>query len=125
VSADARLAATPAGVALGALDIVPDGAARNFVLQLRAGRFHGFVVRRGDAVFGYVDRCPHMGLPLAQVLDGYLTPDGGLIACSWHAALFDVASGSCVGGPCPGTRLTAWPVAVIDGQIMTMGDATA
>ncbi|WP_267394488.1 Rieske (2Fe-2S) protein [Sphingomonas sp. GC_Shp_1] len=121
MSADARLAATPAGVTLGALDIVPDDGARNFVLQLRAGRFHGFVVRRGDAVFGYVDRCPHMGLPLAQVLDAYLTPDGGLIACSWHAALFDVASGACVGGPCPGTRLTAWPVEVVDGRLVTMG----
>ena len=116
-----RLAATPAGVALGPLTLIADGAARNFVLQMRAGRFHGFVVRRGDAVFGYVDRCPHMGLPLAQELDAYLTPDGGTIACSWHSALFRIEDGVCVGGPCGGQRLTPWPVAVVDGTIVTQG----
>lgn len=114
-----RVFATPPGVALGALDQIADGDARNFVLQLRAGRFHGFVVRRGDAVFGYVDRCPHMGLPLAQTLDAYLTPARDLIACSWHSALFDVESGACVGGPCPGQALTPWPVTVRDGTIVT------
>jgi nitrite reductase/ring-hydroxylating ferredoxin subunit len=116
---DARLVATPAGVRLGPLDLIPGGKARNFVLQMKAGRFHGFVVRQGEDVFGYVDRCPHAGLPLAQTLDDYLTPDGTLIACSWHGALFRPEDGICVGGPCAGQALTAWPVAVQDGQIVT------
>lgn len=114
-----RLFATPAGIALGPIDQIADGRARNFVIQMRAGRFHGFVVRRGDAAFGYVDRCPHAGLPLAQTLDDYLTPDGALIACSWHGALFDVADGNCVGGPCAGQSLTPWPVGVREGQLVT------
>ena len=114
-----RLGATPAGVTLCPLDAIADGAARNFVLQMRAGRFHGFVVRRGEAVHGYVDRCPHAGVPLARSLDDYLTPDGGLIACSWHGALFEIAGGACVGGPCIGQSLTAWPVAVRGGRIVT------
>lgn len=112
-----RLTATPAGVKLGPLDAIADGAARNFVLQLRAGRFHGFVVRRGDRAYGYVDRCPHMGLPLAQQLDAYMS--GDLIACSWHGALFRAEDGTCVGGPCAGAALTAWPVRVEDGTIVT------
>lgn len=86
---------------------------------MRAGRFHGFVVRRGDTAYGYVDRCPHMGLPLAQQLDDYLSPAGDLIACSWHSALFRIEDGACVGGPCPGQRLTPWPVAVEDGRLVT------
>lgn len=114
-----RRFATPAGVRLGPLDLIADGKARNFVLQMKAGRFHGFVVRRGEAVFGYVDRCPHAGLPLAQKLDEYLTPDGRLIACSWHSALFEPATGACVGGPCVGQALIAWPVEVRDGAIVT------
>lgn len=112
-----RLSVTPPGIALGPLDQIADGAARNFVIEMRAGRFHGFVVRRGRDAFGYVDRCPHMGLPLAQTLDDYVT--GGMIACSWHGAVFDIASGKCLGGPCPGATLTAWPVAVRDGAIVT------
>lgn len=114
-----RLFATPAGVTLGPLAAITDGAARNYVLQLRAGRFHGFVVRRGGSVFGHVDRCPHLGLPLAQLLDAYLTPDGSRIACSWHGALFEVEDGACVAGPCAGARLTPWPVRVADGMIVT------
>ncbi|SEN10786.1 Ferredoxin subunit of nitrite reductase or a ring-hydroxylating dioxygenase [Sphingomonas gellani] len=120
-----RLTSTPAGVRLATLESLTDGAARNFVLQMRAGRFHGFVVRRGERVWGYVDRCPHMGLPLAQVLDEYLTPDGQLIACSWHSALFEVEDGRCVGGPCSGQRLTTWPVAVVDGIVVTADAASA
>ncbi len=112
--------ATPAGVKLGALDIVPDGGARNFVLQMRAGRFHGFVVRDGADVHGYVDRCPHMGLPLAQELDAYLSPLGDVIVCSWHGALFDKTTGTCVAGPCTGQKLTAWPVGVSDGVLVTL-----
>ena len=114
-----RLTATPGGIKLAPLDAITDGKARNFVLQMRAGRFHGFVVRRGDTVFGYVDRCPHAGLPLAQQLDQYLTPDGGLIACSWHGAVFTVEEGACVGGPCVGARLSPWPVAVSEGRVVT------
>ena len=85
----ARVWSTPAGVDLGPLDQIADGAARNFVLQMKAGRFHGFAVRRGQRIFGYVDRCPHAGLPLAQALDQYLTADRSHIVCSWHGALFE------------------------------------
>jgi nitrite reductase/ring-hydroxylating ferredoxin subunit len=116
---DCRLFATPPGIALGPFELIADGRARNFVLQMRAGRFHGFVVRQGDSLRGYVDRCPHAGLPLTQTLDDYLTPDGSLIACGWHGALFEIDSGRCVGGPCVGQSLTPWPVTVRGGQIVT------
>lgn len=116
---DARIFATPPGVALGPIEQIVDGKARNFVLQLRAGRFHGFVVRKGAQAFGYVDRCPHAGLPLAQELDAYLTSGGEMILCSWHGALFDIESGACKGGPCAGQKLSPWPVAVIDGTLTT------
>ncbi len=114
-----RIWETRAGISLGPLDLIADGGARNYVLQIGDKRFHGFVVRRGEAVFGYVDRCPHQGLPLAQQLDQYLTPDGGLIACSWHGAVFSVEEGVCVGGPCVGARLTPWPVEAREGRIVT------
>lgn len=105
-----RISQTPAGVRLCLLDDIADGAARNFVLEMRAGRFHGFVVRMGERVAGYVDRCPHAGLPLAQKLDDYLTPDGQFIVCSWHGGMFERDGGLCVGGPCAGQSLTVWPV---------------
>lgn len=116
---EARLDATPADVKLCRLEDIGEGHARSFVLQMRDGRFHGFVVRCRDAVYGYVDRCPHTGAPLARQLDDYLTPDGSLIACSWHGALFTIEGGTCVGGPCIGQKLSGWPVLVDDGWIKT------
>ena len=113
------LTATPPGIALAPLDTIAEGTARNFVVQLRDGRFHGFVVRHGDTVVGYVDRCPHMGLPLARTLDDYLSPAGDLIVCGWHGALFEVSTGICVGGPCHGQRLRPWPVTVRDATVVT------
>ena len=70
-------------------------------------------------MYGYVDRCPHAGLPLPQRLDVYLTLDESLIQCSWHGALFRIPDGACVGGPCAGARLTAWPVRIVDGRVQT------
>jgi nitrite reductase/ring-hydroxylating ferredoxin subunit len=114
-----RLMATPEGVNLCQLDDIELGKARSFVLRMRSGWFHGFIVRQADAVQGYVDRCPHAGVPLAQQLDDYLTPDGSLIACGWHGALFNIEDGLCVGGPCVGQKLAPWPVRVEDGWIKT------
>lgn len=117
--ASPRVFATPAGIVLGPLDMVRDGAARNFVIQMKAGRFHGFVVRRGATAVGYVDRCPHAGLPLARQIDDYLSPDGRHIVCAWHGALFEPADGRCVGGPCVDAHLMPWPVDVVAGILRT------
>jgi nitrite reductase/ring-hydroxylating ferredoxin subunit len=115
----ARILATPPGLELCRLaDISSDGS-RNFVLQMRGGHFHGFVIRRDGVVHGYVDRCPHAGVPLARTLDEYLRPDRSLIACSWHGALFTIEDGICLGGPCVGQKLIKWPVVVEDGWIKT------
>lgn len=115
-----RTSTSPAGVTLCALDALPDPGARGFVLQIGEAYFHGFVVRKADAVHGYVDRCPHAGLPLPQRLDVYLTLDESLIQCSWHGALFRIEDGVCLGGPCAGARLTPWPVRVEDGRVVTI-----
>ena len=114
-----RVWTTPPGVALCVEADIADPGSRGFVLQIGEAFFHGFVVRKAGQVAGYVDRCPHAGLPLAQQLDLYLTPDGGLIACSWHGAMFTVEAGTCVGGPCVGARLSPWPVEVREGRIVT------
>ncbi len=114
-----RLNETPAGVRLGPLEIIKDQHARNFVLEIGDGRFHGFIVRKGEMVFGYHDSCPHRHVPLAQKLDDYLTPSGDFISCSWHGALFKIEDGLCVGGPCSGESLRSWPVKVNGGILTT------
>ncbi|WP_374515887.1 Rieske (2Fe-2S) protein [Brevundimonas sp.] len=114
-----RVWKTPSGVPLCAEADIADPGARAFVLQIGEAFFHGFVVRKDGRVAGYVDRCPHQGFPLALELDRYLTPDGSLILCGWHGAVFEPLSGECVGGPCAGGRLTPWPVEAANGLVRT------
>lgn len=114
-----RVWKTPPGVALCAETDIADPGSRAFVLQIGEAFFHGFVVRKGGEVAGWVDRCPHAGNPLALELDQYLTPDARYILCGWHGAVFEPLTGECKGGPCAGGRLTSWPVAAAGGVIRT------
>lgn len=75
----------------------------------------GFVVRRGDAVHAYIDRCPHTGVPLAWAPNGHLDDKGELLQCAMHGALFLPDTGECVHGPCLGRFLTPVPVH-LDGE---------
>lgn len=101
-----------AGTVLCALDDLADPGSRGFHWRVGEFLFAAFVVRRGSQAFGYVDRCPHAGLPLAIVEHRYLTRDGRAILCQAHAALFDPSTGGCLGGPAGTRALTAWAVAV-------------
>ena len=114
-----RVWKTPPGVALCAEADLGDPGARGFVLQIGEAYFHGFLVKKNGRVVGWVDRCPHAGFPLAVELDRYLTPDGELLLCGWHGAVFSPLSGDCVGGPGMGGRLTDWPVEVVGGVVRT------
>jgi len=87
-----------------------EGGARGFTLGSGDWPLRGFVVRVGDTVRGYLNRCPHAGHPLDLLPQRFLTADGTLILCSSHGALFEKASGYCVAGPCAGRALT--PIAL-------------
>ncbi|HTI67021.1 MAG TPA: Rieske 2Fe-2S domain-containing protein [Caulobacteraceae bacterium] len=109
-----------AGTALCRLEEIADPGAKGFRFRDGDRLFAGFVVRRGQAVAGYVDSCPHAGWPLALVGDRYLTREKDLLLCSGHGALFRPEDGVCVAGPCVGDRLAAWPVAVVGGEVVTL-----
>jgi nitrite reductase/ring-hydroxylating ferredoxin subunit len=77
-----------------------------------------FVVRMGETVRGYVNRCPHAGHALDLLPQRFLTPDGRLILCSSHGALFEKSTGYCVAGPCAGRSLTPVPLQVSCGLVL-------
>ena len=66
-----------------------------------------FAVKKAGEIYLYYNRCPHAGLPLNWFPDKFLDSDGELIQCSSHGALFQISTGHCVAGPCPGQRLTS------------------
>ena len=48
----------------------------------------------------------------------FLAPDGNLIRCIMHGALFEIATGDCVAGPCMGHGLQPLPIDVRDGYVL-------
>jgi nitrite reductase/ring-hydroxylating ferredoxin subunit len=97
-------------------------------LEFRIGRgdwpLRGLVVQvdrqgaEGSEVRAYVNRCPHRDYPLNYLPHQFLTPDGGMIQCHAHGALFEKATGYCVIGPCIGRSLIALPVIVDSGYVL-------
>jgi len=97
---------------------IADSAARGFTIGSGDWPLRGFVVRVRENVRGYVNRCPHAGHPLNLRPHLFLTPDGGLILCSSHGALFEKLTGYCVAGPCAGRALQPVPLKVEAGFVM-------
>lgn len=112
----------PPGLRLCALDDLPDPGAHGFVFEPADGAwnpFRGFVMRRGEAVQGFVDSCPHTGAPLSHDPARYLTRKGDYIVCWNHGALFRPDDGVCVAGPCVKRALRPWAVRVEGGEVVT------
>jgi nitrite reductase/ring-hydroxylating ferredoxin subunit len=78
----------------------------------------GFVVHAGGELRAYVNRCPHAGHALDLIPGRFLSPDGALILCASHGALFEKSTGLCVAGPCPGRSLNALALEVVAGVVM-------
>ncbi len=93
-------------------DLPPSGTSREFLVETPEGRVAGFLVRCGERLHAYRNRCPHTGVPLNWMPDRFLTPEGDLIQCATHGALFRLEDGFCVFGPCAGQALEALSVRV-------------
>ena len=83
----------------------------------------GFLVRVGDDVHAYVNRCPHAGRPLNFMPDRFLTPDGELIHVhrAWRAVR-EGARGCALPGRAWMTSLRRIPVRVDDGEVRLAED---
>ena len=99
-------------------DSLPDGRGRGFEL----GPWSLVIVRRGEQLFGYDNRCPHRGTSLDWTPDKFVSADGAHLQCATHGALFRFEDGLCVAGPCLGQALHSRPLVVADGQVWLSED---
>jgi nitrite reductase/ring-hydroxylating ferredoxin subunit len=104
---------------------VPDPGAREFEIGTGDSRLSGFVVRKNDRAFAYLNTCPHAGRPLNWGPDRFLARDNGLIMCAGHGAVFEIESGLCVAGACLGASLTSLDVEISDGRVLVEWPAAA
>lgn len=100
------------------LDDIPDPGSRLFDFGEGGWPAEGFVVRKGEEVHAYVNVCPHAGHALDWRPDGFLTRDRSMIMCSAHGAVFEIETGLCVAGPCPGRSLRRLQVRVEAGRVL-------
>ncbi len=112
-------------VVVGRLDELEDPGCREFRIGAGDWPFRGFVVRQGDEVFAYQNYCMHVGHPLNFKPDSFLTKDNSLIICASHGALYEIDTGVCVAGPCPGKTLRSVQVDVVAGEIVVNGPDSA
>lgn len=122
-----RTARNQAGQILCRLDDISDGAAKGFELDHGGGDepLEIFVVREGARAFAYVNVCPHTGSPLDWQPDDFMSEDGCNIMCHTHGALFEIADGFCIAGPCAGDQLTQVKVEVDESGNVVLGEAVS
>jgi nitrite reductase/ring-hydroxylating ferredoxin subunit len=106
----------PPGTRLCAVADVDDGSAR--VVELGRGWpiVEVIVLRHGDRWVGYLNRCPHMPVPLNLLAAVFVA--GDTLICDHHSARFRIDDGYCTDGPCKGESLAAIAVAERDGAIV-------
>ncbi|MCW8126965.1 Rieske (2Fe-2S) protein [Microbulbifer halophilus] len=92
-------------------DELAEGQSKGFSLgDVPEGIDNVFAVMKGGDIYAYKNVCPHQGIGLDWQENQFLDPDGALIQCASHGALFEIETGECIAGPCTGEALTPLPV---------------
>ena len=107
---------------LCALDDLAEHPSRGFRVGEGPWPLAGLLVRKGNRVRAYLNRCPHAGHPLNLKPHDFLTPDRSLVVCCSHGALFDMDTGYCVDGPCAGESLVPIPIEIVGGHVLLGAD---
>lgn len=112
----------PAGTVICADADLPASGAGVFQGMAGTAEFDVIVVRQAFGLRGYVNCCPHQGLPLDVTPGRVMTADRTHLLCGNHGAQFRLDDGVCVRGPCRDRRLSPVPLALADGRVVVAGD---
>ena len=76
-----------------------------------------FVIRWHGRVYGYLNRCGHVPIELDWQQGEFFDYSQHYLICTTHGALYDPATGACLGGRCERRGLKPWPVFERDGNV--------
>lgn len=80
-------------------DLVDGGKGVAFEVLWRGEALRAFAVRHRGRVQAYINRCTHVWTELDYREGHFFDATGELLVCATHGALFEPATGCCVGGP--------------------------
>ncbi|MGI9134539.1 MAG: Rieske (2Fe-2S) protein, partial [Rhodoferax sp.] len=116
------LANAPAeGTPVARLCDLADAQATMLALDAQVGNnppFRLLLLRDGPKVHGFVNRCPHFGVPLAARQEQLIQTPLVSMSCNVHYARFRWRDGFCETGDCEGESLLSVPLVLqADGWI--------
>lgn len=100
-----------------AFEEVLDGSGRVFQFVIEQKELSLLVLRSGDCCYGYFNRCPHFGLPLAESDLQLKYEPHQWVKCNVHYARFRFKDGFCEAGDCEGEYLERIPLEIHSGNI--------
>lgn len=80
---------------------------RTFEVKIKGKIVKGFVAKKGDRYFAYLNLCKHLPVTLDLNDGNFFTFDKSNFQCHMHGAMYEIETGFCIAGPCQGTRLDA------------------
>jgi nitrite reductase/ring-hydroxylating ferredoxin subunit len=93
-------------------------AVGNAVLASWQGRQLIVFREAADLVHVYLNRCPHLGIPLTWQPTQLWDKPQRHLQCATHGALFIPATGACISGPCKGDSLWSVSASISDGAVL-------
>ncbi len=91
------------------------GETRVFTFPSKYGDLQGFVIRAGEGLHAYENKCRHWPIPLDFGDGEFYYGKIDRIVCKTHGAEYDLETGECDAGPCRGEALARFPL-ILDGE---------
>jgi nitrite reductase/ring-hydroxylating ferredoxin subunit len=103
-------------------EVSDGGRGFRFELDWHGEKAPAFVIRHRGQAHGYLNRCGHVPIELDWEPGEFFDVARIYLLCATHGALYDPASGRCLGGRCEGRGLTPVAIEERDGTIYLLSD---
>ena len=101
--------------------LVDSGRGVRFEVEYFGETAPAFAVRYRGRVYGYLNRCAHVAMELDWQEGVFFDFDGRDLLCSTHGAVYEAATGRCLGGPCNGSPLVGLRLEEREGKVYFIG----
>jgi nitrite reductase/ring-hydroxylating ferredoxin subunit len=119
-------APAPGAALLCDRNALPDGQATLWELDTGGGPGQSFkllLLRNGEQVTAFANRCAHFGVPLATEQSQLIFTPLTSITCNVHYARYRWSDGVCDAGECEGEALVPVPLQISDTGVLCIATA--